>query len=41
MDAYLQFLTDEFTVLGVTIQIWVVLVATIFIIWVGAYVLRP
>ena len=41
MDAYLQFLTDEFTVLGVTIQTWVVLVAALFIIWVGAFVLRP
>jgi hypothetical protein len=35
MDAYLQFLTDEFTVLGVTIQTWVVLVAALFIIWVA------
>ena len=36
----LQFLADELTVLGVTIQIWMLLVAAIFIFWVGAYASR-
>ena len=36
MDQYLQFLTREFTALGITFQIWMLLVAVILILWVGA-----
>jgi hypothetical protein len=36
MSAYLHFLTDESTVLGLTFQNWVPIVALIMIAWVGA-----
>ncbi|HYC17436.1 MAG TPA: hypothetical protein VEC94_09520 [Pseudolabrys sp.] len=36
MSAYLQFLTDDSTVFGITFQNWIPVVALIMIAWVGA-----
>jgi hypothetical protein len=35
MDASLQFLTEEFTVAGMTFQYWMPLVAAILLIWIS------
>jgi len=40
MDAFLQFLTGEFTVAGITFENWIVLVTGIVAIWIAALTLK-
>ena len=38
MSTYLQFFTQDFTLLGMTFQNWMPVIAGIFIVWVSALI---
>jgi len=40
MNTYLQFFTEDSTLLGMTFQNWMPVVAVIFIVWVSTLVSR-
>jgi len=35
MDAWLQFLTGEFALGGITLQNWMPIILAIFLVWIG------
>jgi hypothetical protein len=40
MDAFLQFLTGELTVVGITVQNWMLLASGIIVAWIAAQALK-
>jgi hypothetical protein len=41
MSTYLQFFTEDSTLLGMTFQNWMLVFAGIFIVWVSALISKP